>query len=252
MIALIDSDIVAFRCAASAEQDPKDVALFRIDKLMADILQVTGAETYQAYLSGSDNYRKEVDPLYKANRKDKPPPQYLEDCREHLVTKWKANVVERMEADDMLAIQQTKQDDSIICSIDKDLLMVEGKHYNFVKEEFYSTDSDYSWRHFYTQLLAGDSSDNIFGFDGKARGSKIPQFIQRMVESLGTEDEAFEYIREQYNDDNRLLSNGVLLWMQRDFGDLWTTGLQRLQNHVEQELVEKITKLAQELKREYS
>jgi hypothetical protein len=41
MIALIDGDIVAYVNAASAENDPKEIALLRADKFLRDILETT-------------------------------------------------------------------------------------------------------------------------------------------------------------------------------------------------------------------
>ena len=41
MIALLDGDLVAYRCAASAESDPVDIAIIRADRLMRDILEAT-------------------------------------------------------------------------------------------------------------------------------------------------------------------------------------------------------------------
>ena len=38
MLALIDADIVAYRCAASAEEENLDVALMRADKMMMEML----------------------------------------------------------------------------------------------------------------------------------------------------------------------------------------------------------------------
>ena len=60
MIALIDSDLVAYRCAATAENDPEVVALFRVDKLMQAIVDETESTEFRAFLSGSNNFRKKL------------------------------------------------------------------------------------------------------------------------------------------------------------------------------------------------
>jgi len=76
---------------------------------------------------------------------------------------WGAEVVDNMEADDMCAMHQTE--DTVICSGDKDLLQIEGWHYNPTKPEngMFEMDSINAARNFYLQLLAGDATDNIYG-----------------------------------------------------------------------------------------
>ena len=228
--ALIDGDIVAYRCAASCQKkgvtvEPVEVAILRAEELMQRILYETASEFYYPYLTGSNNFRLKYNPEYKANRKDFKKPEWLEQVREHLVVHWNAQVSDGCEADDLMAIQQTKQsDETIICTIDKDLLQVPGRHYNFVKSEF-KTISPFEGRfNFYWQFIMGDTSDNIFGFDGKARQT-IPRFLEstlsEMQDLANNEQTIFEYVRELYNDDERLLMNGICLWMQREPEQIW-------------------------------
>ncbi len=224
---LIDGDIVCYRCAASANDEPLGIAIARVDDLMNRILHETNAEFYYPYLTGSNNFRLKYYPEYKANRKDMVKPQWLEQCREHLVLNWQTQVSDGCEADDLMAIEQTKNpDETIICTIDKDLLQVPGNHYNFVKQEFRTISPKEGMFNFYWQFIMGDKSDNIFGFDGIARQT-IPKKLEYLYEELlhaatmGTEIDLFEIVREKYNDDDRLLSNGICLWMQREPDQIW-------------------------------
>jgi len=229
--ALIDGDIICYRCAASCQKqgitiDPVEVAIQRVDELIQRILHETSTPDYQVFLTGSNNFRNKYNPEYKANRKDTPKPEWLEQCREHLVLKWNAEVSDGCEADDLMAIAQTKNPEhTIICTIDKDLLQVVGDHYNFVKQEFQYVTPLTGRFNFYWQFIMGDKSDNIFGFDGLAR-QVIPKKMEWMVSELQEaclqgEKEAFEWIRQQYNDDERLLMNGICLWMQRESDQIW-------------------------------
>ena len=127
---LIDCDIVAYRNACTCEEDETpDICLFRVDEMMERIITSVGASSFTGYLSGGNNFRKTIDPQYKANRLGKPKPKWLETCREHLVTKWNAVVTDGIEADDALGIAQ--REDTIICSLDKDLLQIPGNHYQW-------------------------------------------------------------------------------------------------------------------------
>lgn len=52
MIALIDGDLVLYRCAASAENDPFEIAKSRVNELLDQILVAIGATEYRFFLSG--------------------------------------------------------------------------------------------------------------------------------------------------------------------------------------------------------
>ena len=214
-IALIDADIVAYRCAASNDvEGGEEIAILRTHKLMQDILDVTEASEYRGFLTGSGNFRKQINPEYKANRKDKPLPLWLKSCKDYLITEWKAEVCVGYEADDALGMYQTE--DSIICTIDKDLDQVAGKHYNFVKQEFYDVLELDGLRHFYKQLLIGDRADNIFGVDGigKVKAAKL-------IDHLNDGPEMFTTVKDLYDSEERLLINGQCLWIWRKENDLW-------------------------------
>src|SRR3990167_4316279 len=164
MIALIDGDIVTYRCAAVCEEAGQGVAKWQADQLLTRILEDVDATDWKIFLSGDDNFRYKVYPDYKANRRDMVKPKHLELLREHLILDWNATIVNGYEADDSLGIEQSRDiTKSIICSIDKDLLQIPGHHYNFVKRIIvYVTIVD-GWKSFYTQLLTGDATDNIKG-----------------------------------------------------------------------------------------
>lgn len=221
MIALIDADIVAFRCAASCkEEDPLDVALFRVDKLMREIIEMVDAENdgYKAFLTGKNNFRKVVNPDYKANRKDMIPPVYLKDCKEYLTTEWKAETSDGQEADDLLGINQCVS--AVICSIDKDLLMIPGHHFNWTKQQYGDmTHVGYfdGNAHFWKQMLIGDKTDNIFGVQGLG-----PVKSDKLIKTCDNDQECLEIVLEKYNNDyKRFAMNAACLWIKRGEDSHW-------------------------------
>lgn len=230
MKALIDGDAIAYRCAASCKEgEGDDIAILRADKLIRDILDETQSDEYLVIIGGEENFRKEIDPLYKANRIDVPRPKSLDYTKLFLVEQWNAKVTDGIEADDLLGILQDKdfQEEkpyhaygTVMCAYDKDLKMIPGIHYNFVKKEWDSVSYEQGIRTFYLQMLCGDRADNITGFDGKMRQS-VPQFIEKMLLFCETEQEMFDTVREAYNDDERFFRNGKLLWIMRTEGDIW-------------------------------
>lgn len=108
MIALIDGDIVAYRCSAACENEPVEIALIRTYDMMQNILDETGASSYKCFLSGDNNFRYTINPDYKQNRKDKVDPIHRQACKDFLVSDWNAIVVDGYEADDALSMEQTR------------------------------------------------------------------------------------------------------------------------------------------------
>ena len=70
-----------------------------------------------------------------------------------------------MEADDMLAIRahEIGLDKVVIVSVDKDMKQVPTSHYDWRKKVACTMTPTEGWHFFYTQLLVGDSVDNIKG-----------------------------------------------------------------------------------------
>lgn len=174
MLALIDADIVAYRVAWTTENDDEGIARWRCDEMLDGILVDTKATEYELWLSDSteNNFRTEIFPEYKANRKLLPKPRHLDFLKEHVIKNWGARFAYNEEADDALGIGQSTyldkfdEERTVIASIDKDLLQIPGNHYNFVKKEHSFVTSEQGLRSFYTQMLVGDTSDNIKGCDG--------------------------------------------------------------------------------------
>lgn len=216
MLALVDGDLVCYRCAASAENDEVDIACLRAGKLMEEILADVGADSHRAFLThSSSNFRKTIDPQYKANRKDVVRPRHLPAVQEFLVTYFKAEWCNGYEADDALGSEQ-RASGTIICTLDKDLKQVPGNHYNWVKKEFSTVSEEEGLLSLYTSSLVGDRSDNIIGVAGLGVVKAA-----RALEGLTTEAEMYQRCRELYNDDERFHRNMQLLYIWRSPNDIW-------------------------------
>ena len=220
MEALLDGDIYAFRVACTTENDNEAIAVYRVNEMIENTLSEVEASEYKLFLTSPDNFRKHIYPEYKANR-TATKPKHLQFLRDYLVESWQGTVAEKMEADDYLGINQNES--SIICSIDKDLLQVPGKHYNFVKKEFYEVDEETGSRNFYTQLLTGDTSDNIKGIAGIG-----PVKAKKALAECFTEQEMFSVVRDMYKNDEWMIMNGRCLHILRSLDDDWTKHFERL------------------------
>lgn len=222
MRVLVDGDILVYRTAFSCEKkgeltEPEHVCIGRLNHQIEMILERCNSLDYICYLTGSDNFRKEIYPEYKANRVQ-PKPLYYELCREHLLNVHKAEMVNGMEADDAMGIEATRDlSKHIIASIDKDMLQIPCKHYNWVKDIFIEQTEYDAHLSFYAQLLMGDSTDNVPGIP------KIgPANALRILDGAEDEREMFNRVvdtyRERYEGDwqQALLCHGRLLWILRE------------------------------------
>ena len=66
MQALVDGDIVAFRSVASKDPLTEQEVEQRVDFSMQQILSQANADTFRTFLTGKGNFRKKVNPEYKA------------------------------------------------------------------------------------------------------------------------------------------------------------------------------------------
>jgi len=219
--ALIDADIVAFSCAAYNEAFGWEATVADIDALMRRIIESTDSDSYLAVLTGSNNFRYDIFPEYKSNRKGKPKPIYLEESRAHLVIEWGAVVTDGFEADDRLGIEQSSEPfgTTVICSIDKDLMQVPGYHFNWRKNERTLVSPLDGVRSLYRQLLTGDTTDGISGVGGIG-----PVKSKRAIDDLTTELDCYEVCKRLYGDERleEMHRNMKLLYIWRKELDEWT------------------------------
>lgn len=212
-VALIDGDMFAYRCAASAEKDSAEVSMERVDKWLRDTLHETHCEEYRIFLGEGENFRHKLFPEYKKSRKNKTRPTFLKETREFLINDWKAESSE-LEADDMMGMNVSE--DSIIVTNDKDMFQIPTSFYNPVKKEFHFIPESEAQYLFNLQLLMGDKSDDIPGYDGVARAVP-PKFITKMLSYMENPDED---IFDVYEDKQQYLINYNLLHIWRKPSDL--------------------------------
>lgn len=248
--ALIDSDLIAYRCAATCEDfETPEVCIDRANYLTEQIIHSANADSYTLYLTGSDNFRKKIYPEYKANRKDKPRPKWLQACREFLVTSWNATVCDGIEADDAMGINQTS--DTIICSLDKDMLQVPGNHYNWVRDETTFITPDKGLHNFWMQMIVGDVADNITGIRGlgPVKAAKILDLHTWNNYEVTEELDLAYYntVRDLYKDDERMHINAKCLWILREEDGIWLTPDERARKNAMEDIAADLSSLSPKL-----
>jgi hypothetical protein len=204
MHALIDGDIFLYAFGSAKKPDGSPIQwpflISRMDGQLSNILRSVDATSHQIYLTGEGNFREKVATIlpYKGNRpKDKP--YWHQHVKKFLIQHRGALLVEGMEADDAMGIEQMRDRKSdtwrtVICSLDKDLDMIPGWHYNWKKDEQYWIDELTAERNFWKQMLTGDSTDNILGLYGVGKSSSL----LKQIDEMDNGEDMQALVEEQY------------------------------------------------------
>lgn len=176
---LIDADGYLFKATIAAEYEgdwgdnifvastnigkAQDMFNSEIDKVKREL----GNGEIIMVLSGNSNFRKALDPTYKANRVGRKPLGYTAMI-EWLHETYGERVVlnDLLEADDYMGILATKPDAplSVVVSDDKDMFTIPGTLYRL--GELSTIDDIAAERYWMTQTLTGDPADGYKGCPG--------------------------------------------------------------------------------------
>lgn len=222
-------------------------ALSELDDIMVGVVEGAGLTRFRTYLTGGNQWRVPYSTIqkYKGNRDHLARPVHYQQLRDHLVEQWDAYIIEHIEADDAVIMDAYTNRGTVICSIDKDLRQFSGWHYDPKHPEngvFEVSDFD-AIHNFYTQLLTGDSVDNIKGLSRRKprRGIGVAT-ARKILADCGTEREMFEATLAKYHDRypedhtytdwqevahtrnamEMLDENAQLLYLARFDGDKWS------------------------------
>lgn len=157
--------------------DPLKDAEEKFDFFVGRMKALNLADDYKLVVGGKDNFRYDC-AQYKPYKDGRPPkPLIYEELKELIIKKYKSKVIvaNGMEADDVLSIEayknyqnylRTKQWDTLLCFIDKDLKQCVSPYINPDKTEegvTYQTPEQAAYC-FAFQCVMGDiSTDNIYG-----------------------------------------------------------------------------------------
>lgn len=231
----VDGDILLYSIGFASKDDPVEYALKSIRSACETIMYDLGADGIDIYLTGSGNYRMDVDEYYKGNRAKSEKPKHYADIKRYMLESLGAILIEGEEADDALGYGAV-QDGHGIATLDKDLDGVPGWHYNWRKKEIYMVSPEDADRFFYKQMLSGDATDNIPGLF-KMTGTKATKKMYEPLEVMDSPEEMYAWVRNCYGDaydkvgmcpddkwsviDGWLLKIGRCLWIRRERNQMW-------------------------------
>lgn len=246
MQCLIDGDVLRYEIGFAAEAGwqqagfpPFDYVADLLHNKIDNICAITeSTEKPIIYLTGKLNFRNEIAKLVPYKQRASNKPWHFRNLSAYLNAVFDVRLQEGLEADDLMAIEQTSRlgtdKPTIICTRDKDLRAVPGWHYGWelgnqpqfgpelVNHDGYvrlsgdrKSIKGTGLLFFYAQCLTGDAVDTI---PGLPRCGAVAAF--KLLEGVDSQ-EAFKRVlgayRGVYKDsaEERLLEQGRLLWMTR-------------------------------------
>jgi len=219
--ALIDGDILVYRIGFASDDDDEKFAISRMGNYVTNLIRFDYVDDFSGYVTGRTNFRYKIanEKEYKGNRSGARKPNHYEALRQYLIERWGFELSEGEEADDAIGIAAYTMKAGAFCimSLDKDLDMLRGWHYNFVKDNLYYITEKEAIKHFYLQILTGDRVDNIPGLQGIG-----PVKAGKILKDCKNERQLFAAVLEAYEDNLELLTERAqLLWIRRKAGEIW-------------------------------
>lgn len=210
MILLIDADSLIFASCYRKRENPDDDLYYteiedsraKFDEQFMSIVnhleKKYPIDKVLTFSGSKGNFRKLITKKYKANRKKQELPPLLDEMhqfvKDHYDSIWGYGV----ETDDMVARYWKKisddigRDEVMIVSIDKDYKQFPCLMYNYhyKHKEILDISEEEAMYNFYSQMIEGDTADNVNYFKGKGK-----KFAEKHFKDCNTK---YQYTRKLY------------------------------------------------------
>ena len=176
---IIDGDMFLYRASFSTEVEIKwdedTWTLHSSEKesqhsfdscLMSVVNKLDKDAEFILAFSDTENYRYDIFPNYKSNRKNTRKPLGLKALREWAIESYDSRVFPRLEADDVCGIMATEDPTFVAVSGDKDFGTLPITWYNMLRDEMRSVTPEEADKFHLIQTLAGDPTDGYMGVKG--------------------------------------------------------------------------------------
>ena len=178
---LIDADVLAFEAAVVAEESIEwkdEMWTVHADMALAKARVVNRVEEFKDLmktnkvimcLTDRANFRRVLNPDYKANRSKSRLPIILRQVKQWIIDELHGEMWPNLEADDVISILATDKEmdeETIIISIDKDFKTVPGIFYDYNRGEYHQPSEEEADNYHLVQAIAGDHTDGYSGVPG--------------------------------------------------------------------------------------
>ena len=200
----LDGDMLAYRAAFSNEVETKwedavwtlhtdvNASLAYCDDFIESKCKKFNTEDYFVVFSPKTNFRYDLFPAYKGNRKSKRKPLALSELIKQVCKRHTFMMQDNMEADDLIGIMCTQSPDTTIAlSGDKDFATLPITWYNFLRDELITLTEEEANKNHLIQTLMGDATDGYQGLKGVG-----PKTAVKLLDKHGWDWEAIVKIYE--------------------------------------------------------
>ena len=172
MTVLFDADSLVwascFRADGDLEQAKKEYD-DSFDNILTNLYGRYDIDSVITFNNSSGNFRKLLDNNYKANRKGSELPLILHEIHDYVTEKYNGIKACGVETDDLVArywnhiAKEDGRDNVIILALDKDYMQLPALIYNYHYNHqcMYDVSEVEALNNFYTQMIVGDTIDNV-------------------------------------------------------------------------------------------
>lgn len=179
-VMLVDGDLLAYKITSSLEEPidwGNDVWTLHSDlqkgkqlweQSINHYLKYTNSKNAIICFSDKNNFRKQIDKVYKSYRKKIRKPVSYSALRDWIKNNYEWTSFENLEGDDALGLLATgyHKTNNVILSGDKDMRTIPTFHCSLIDDSIEYVDEDKANYNFATQVLVGDQADGYSGCKG--------------------------------------------------------------------------------------
>lgn len=207
MILLVDADSLIFASCYSNDKQGQfytdiEDAINKFDqqfmKIVNDLEERFEIQKVITFNGSKGNFRKKITPVYKANRKKQDLPPLLHDMHDYVKKQYNSVYGYGIETDDLVSAywfslsKDLGRENVMIVSIDKDYrqfpALIYNYHYNH--REIVDITPEEAMFNFYSQMIEGDTADNVNYFKGKGK-----KFAENYLKNCKTK---YQYTKKMY------------------------------------------------------
>jgi 5'-3' exonuclease len=207
MILLVDADSLIFASCYSNDKQGQfytdiEDAINKFDqqfmKIVNDLEERFEIEKVITFNGSKGNFRKKITTVYKANRKKQDLPPLLHDMHDYVKKQYNSVYGYGIETDDLVSAywfslsKDLGRENVMIVSIDKDYrqfpALIYNYHYNH--REIIDITPEEAMFNFYSQMIEGDTADNVNYFKGKGK-----KFAKNYLKDCKTK---YQYTKKMY------------------------------------------------------
>lgn len=214
MILLVDADSLVWASCYSGKEDEKyyteiEYARGKFDEQFMNIVNRLedefDIEKVLTFNGSRGNFRKKINPTYKANRKNTELPPLLFEMHQYVKDQYDSIYGYGIETDDLVArywknlSDELGRENVMIVSLDKDYKQFPCLMYNYHYKHqcIYDISEASALYNFYEQMIIGDGADNVNYFKGKGKA-----FAKKWYDGCKTKYQytrrLFELFKQEY------------------------------------------------------